>query len=1147
MNIFLIFLIFLNLNAKSFKEERTIKISPLSDSIIKIEKEKRKRLSPSTIKTSSINQTEELFKNFNNSNSINKNWKVKYDFHGFPYILYGDRTKKYYGNIEDVSRSFLIENSELLGIDITTLKLKRKSEIFGTRHIEYKQYYKNIPVEFSYVRIHADENGEITQYNSKYFRNINLDINPSISIEYANNIIRNELSSVSISTYSIVIFPDILNEKYFLAYKIKVNGGYGVLNGKWVYYIDAKSGDVLFKYDERQYTCTLSEETTGFVKGEVYEISPLPTGQDRGQSYWVPKIIAPIAHQYVFAGDQNHSTTTKNTGEYCIDYDVGNAGAKVFMTLMGPYFSVMNFNGQPSFYTNTTYQWRQSNTPLLVNSYPANSEITYTISPSYSLSSNESLAFVGPLFYNFNIGKVDNCGSGIDNDMLYVIDSNINTVSAWFGQNKTNLFGGFVPTRQYKIKIKSDSANSGSFNMIISSYLVIQNYNGKNNATGSITWSTNNYLTDGNGASINAFYHLNRIRDFMMKFNSKCGGSGCINLNKRVPVMIQVSGDEPNENCFEANTMWNAFYDLEHDALFFGKGVCLNYGYCKDFALDGTVIRHEYGHLVMNRIYPIIYFGEFGAISEAIADYFSLSSFWDEGKDIAVLGNFIGTGEGATRDLSTVTKKMPDDWVGQVHDDSLILSSVFYKLRKGTYNYNLGYFSSGPYNGLHKADVYIFGSLFYFPDNFENFMYAMLDLCNKIEVSNCETSKITQAFGAHGIPVSSTIPILDPYEPNNGPEYATDISSFNTIIAYIDYQGDEDYYVIPLKEGIFHARLNLPYNYANYKYFAYDLLFFDSKRNYIKDVQPQIYNPSCEIDNTTCYTFNPYIDLYVTIDKPGLYYLSIVGHTNQNYNNGVTFSTIPYILTYDIDTNKQIINAEVTYRKTNEDEITFTATIPKFEYINSLPPTSWQNGQEFEFCGKDCIRILDHNLKELPTSQINNYITVEPVDNPSSYYTIDSLGKNIIKGKLKFVSYNGKTISDQFPYLGTIYLKVYVKNHMFNVGKFNNYISLGFSNPLNLTAEKDVFITYDNVIKGKDDKDKKITIKYETTKQSNVKITVYTATGHKIKTIYEGPIYGKNTFVWDQTDDKGRKVKSGIYYIKTEGAVNKIEKVAIVR
>jgi flagellar hook assembly protein FlgD len=116
---------------------------------------------------------------------------------------------------------------------------------------------------------------------------------------------------------------------------------------------------------------------------------------------------------------------------------------------------------------------------------------------------------------------------------------------------------------------------------------------------------------------------------------------------------------------------------------------------------------------------------------------------------------------------------------------------------------------------------------------------------------------------------------------------------------------------------------------------------------------------------------------------------------------------------------------------------------------------------------------------------------------------------------------------------------------MFNIGKSDNYISLGISNPINLTAEKDLFTTYDNVIKG--NPDKKITIKYETTTQTNVKIIVYTATGQKIKTIYEGPIYGKNTFVWDQTDDKGSKVKSGIYYIKTEGTVSKVEKVAIVR
>ncbi len=50
-----------------------------------------------------------------------------------------------------------------------------------------------------------------------------------------------------------------------------------------------------------------------------------------------------------------------------------------------------------------------------------------------------------------------------------------------------------------------------------------------------------------------------------------------------------------------------------------------------------------------------------------------------------------------------------------------------------------------------------------------------------------------------------------------------------------------------------------------------------------------------------------------------------------------------------------------------------------------------------------------------------------------------------------------------------------------------------------------------------------------------------------VKTLYDGQIYGKMTLVWDGTDEKGKKLPPGIYYMKTEGAVNKIQKIGIVR
>ncbi|MEW6012903.1 MAG: FlgD immunoglobulin-like domain containing protein [Elusimicrobiota bacterium] len=1135
-----------------FKSERTNKISPLSNTLIEIEKQKK-------AKGQKINimKTESAFKTFNKQNSKNGKWKLRTNSYGIPSLLSGDKTKKYYGDIKQISQAFLTENKELLGIDFNNLIPVNESYFLNTKHIEYRQIYKGIPVEFSYVKVHSNLEGEISLYSSRYFPYINLDINPNISIDYAKSIISMELGPISISSYSLVVYPDELKDEYYLAWKIKVDGGNGNLNGKWIYYIDAKSGDKLFRYDSRQYACTLQEETTGYVYAKVYDISPFPTGSgESGPTTWVPKITTPIANQYVFAGNVNTSTITRSNGEYCIDYDPGNNGAKVFMTTMGPYFSVMNFNGKPSFFTNGSFVWRTASTPLSVNSYSNNSETTYTVSPTYSIGASESLAFVGPFFQTLNLGEVDNCGSGIDNDMLYVMDSTGNAITSWFGKNKSNLFGGLIPSSSYKIKVKSDSQNSGNFYLSISSYVVITNYQNANNATGTITWSTSNYINDSNGASINTFYHLNKIREFMMKFNSKCPGTGCINLNKRVPAMVGVFGDATTIDCWQSNTMWNAFYDMEHDAIFMGKGIDEG-GYYKDFGLDGTVIRHEYGHLVMNRIYPIIYFGEFGAITEAISDYFALSSFWDENKTLTILGNFIGTGEGAARDLKTLSdnpKKMPDDWVGEVHDDGQILSGALYKIRASTNNdgedncntttgthclYNLGKFTSGTYSGLYKADLYIFGSMFYFPDNFENFLEAIVDLCKQVEGTGCAESKIRAAFGVHGIGAQA---VVDKYEPNNGPEYATNISTINNITAYIDYKGDEDYYVLPLKEGAINLRLYLPES-SSYPqlYHAYGLFLFDSQRNYIKDISPDPVPSLCYSETVpeNCYTRSSYVDLYYPINKTGIYYIAVTGSLNMYYGNGVDYNkTSPYRLTYDAQ-NLSVVTAEIKNRKVDEDEIEFTAVVPKFEYLSSIPPTNWTNGSEFEFCEYECIKLFDNNLKELST----NYISVSYVVGETSYNTTDSLGRSVIKGKITLKSYGGKTFSQRYPGAGTIYIKIYAKNHMFNVGK-TDYIPLGISNPLNLTASKTDFISYNNIIT-KDNSS--MTLKYESTTNSNIKIAVYTPTGQKVKTIYEGAILGKISFNWDGTDDNGSKLASGIYYIKTEGAINKVEKVAIVR
>jgi len=91
------------------------------------------------------------------------------------------------------------------------------------------------------------------------------------------------------------------------------------------------------------------------------------------------------------------------------------------------------------------------------------------------------------------------------------------------------------------------------------------------------------------------------------------------------------------------------------------------------------------------------------------------------------------------------------------------------------------------FSGAHRADLFTFASLFYFPDNFANFYDAMLMVCEQLEETTCTVAmkqKITDAFSAHDIALTSPFS-GDAYENNNGPESATDISTFTTTAAGI--------------------------------------------------------------------------------------------------------------------------------------------------------------------------------------------------------------------------------------------------------------------------------------------------------------------------------------------------------------------------
>ncbi len=124
--------------------------------------------------------------------------------------------------------------------------------------------------------------------------------------------------------------------------------------------------------------------------------------------------------------------------------------------------------------------------------------------------------------------------------------------------------------------------------------------------------------------------------------------------------------------------------DVSENAYWDGYGT--NYGaggtYTRNFALFANVIYHEYTHGVTGWIYRNFYFpyeGEAGAMNEAFSDYFACTitdypyAAWRVSRDDSYFRNL-------DNDLV-----YPDDWVGEPHADSRMISGAFWDIRQALY------------------------------------------------------------------------------------------------------------------------------------------------------------------------------------------------------------------------------------------------------------------------------------------------------------------------------------------------------------------------------------------------------------------------------------------------------------------------------
>jgi Zn-dependent metalloprotease len=1008
-------------------------------------------------------------------------WKLRFDPRtGAPEALSEGRTAPRSGAPGAIARQFLQEQSALLGIDPNSLQLEKESKGDGHRHVLYRQFYRGVPVEFARVKVHLNEDGSVIGANSTYEPDLNLSLTPAISAADAARAAEADSRGKADGAPTLVVLPVQATGRSHLAWKVKVNAA----QAAWRYYVDARTGQILFRYNNLRFAA-------GTMTGNVFPIDPVTT----------PGPVArPFANQWVYVNNTGARALTDSNGAYATA-----AVGKVSMGLQGPFVSAANFRGPSAHYDNGNGVWASLASPVSsAHPYPNGANQTSTI--NLTIAAPTAVKFL-PVFSAFNVGEFsgldasDLAGGGIvDDDELTISDGNGDRVASYIG-NRGAFRGAAVAGKVMKLTLKSnDSGQHDGYDVSLSSYLTVT-APGVAAAGESHLWTTADTPIALQG-ELNLFYHLNVMHDFFF---------GDVNKSSAAPVstpVVAMAHAGPN--------MSNAFYNPDYDNLMFGD--IDNNAPLDGFTNDATVTHHEYVHYIVEKIWSIQNFGQAGAISEGVADYFSGSSLNDPSIGFGVLASLSLTG--SLRDLdcqiSGITCKVLSNitWLGEIHDDSIYLSQALWDIRRDRRA------ALGAVPGTSCVDGLVFQSLLFFPESFGEFYDAMRRVDAEGRVPNCggantAQAAINSAFAAHGLILGGG----DALERNDGFEIATDVSTRPSISATIYPTGDADFYSFSAGAGLVDVKLNLPPSGGYYK--GYQLILFDRTHHEVARAAPP-YDGTNTLDGSCatfdCNTSAASVNIVYNNPAGGLLYAEVVGGDSVNGSASGVQSTTPYSLTF-VYPKASAFSGSIVTATFDNDVISFSVDV-----------TTFVSNQDWRF---DAAQLRDHALNVLANTQVQNPAIV---GNLLTFVTA-SAANGRITGQVKVAP----GFAARYPAAGTVELEV------FGYNVHGSTSSLGLSNPLNLTASQTELTAYNNVFNPA--RGEKATIKYATISSGRIIIQLFTVTGTFVKTLLDADMpAGKGSMDWDGRNVTGNSVASGIYLLRIDApGIHKTQKIAIIK
>jgi hypothetical protein len=237
-----------------------------------------------------------------------------------------------------------------------------------------------------------------------------------------------------------------------------------------------------------------------------------------------------------------------------------------------------------------------------------------------------------------------------------------------------------------------------------------------------LTWTWEVGTNGVTAAELNIYHHINRVHAWYKSLDSAFTG-----LDYQVPAVANFT--EPG---YIDNAMWAG------SGCIFGAGDVY-----RNFGMFSDVIYHEYTHGVTGAIYasnPLPYSGQPGALNEAISDYIGCTMNGDP-----YMAEYIGGSFGSWFRNLLQTHVFPQDWSGEVHDDSRFVSEALWTIRTAL--------------GATATDDLVHFARYEQPQSFLPFMLAVMDMDDDDGNPSNGTPHgqvIYDAFQAHGIAPSDT-------------------------------------------------------------------------------------------------------------------------------------------------------------------------------------------------------------------------------------------------------------------------------------------------------------------------------------------------------------------------------------------------------